>query len=187
MRVGVLALQGDFAEHLETLKRCGASGFEVRSSRNLESADALIIPGGESTTMLKLLVRFDLRDLLIKKVEEGLPVFGTCAGAILLAARTSDGEPPLGLLNISVARNAYGRQRESFEAEVEVKGVEGRVKAVFIRAPVIEETGEDVEVLGEWAAKPAVVRFGKILGSTFHPELTGDTRMHRFFLEEVAR
>jgi 5'-phosphate synthase pdxT subunit len=187
VRVGVLALQGDFAEHLEALDRCGVSGKEVRTAQDLGNVDALIIPGGESTTILKLLDRFDLRDPVGKRIEAGMPVFATCAGAIVLANQVSDGEPPLGLLEIAVRRNAYGRQRESFEAGIEVEGLEGGpVRAVFIRAPIFEQAGKDVHVLATWAGHPVVVRSGAILATAFHPELTEDQRMHRYFLEEVA-
>lgn len=186
-RVGVLALQGDFAEHLQALDRCGADGREVRTAAALEDVEALVIPGGESTTMLKLMDRFELREPLRKRAQEGLPVFGTCAGAIVVALETSDGEEPLHLIDLAVRRNAYGRQRESFEAEVEVLGIEGGpVRAVFIRAPVFERVGSGVETLASWASRPALVRSGNILAGSFHPELTGDLRVHRFFLEEIC-
>ncbi len=184
-RVGVLALQGDVAEHRRLLDRLGARSLEVRTRQDLEEIEGLVIPGGESTTMLKLLERFELADPLIKLVHSGLPVFGTCAGAIMLATDVSDGEPPLGLLDLKVRRNAYGRQRESFEAELDVKGV-GMVRAVFIRAPVFESPGPGVEVLAEWAEHPVLVRSGRLLASSFHPELTGDSRLHRYFLEQVV-
>lgn len=184
-RTGVLALQGDFAEHLRSLAACGTQGTEVRSPADLEGVDALIIPGGESTTMLKLIDRYELREPLTKRVRAGMPVFGTCAGAIVLATRTSDGEPPLGVLDVSVLRNAYGRQRESFEADLEVTGV-GSVPGVFIRAPVFEETGPGVAILSTWADRAVAVRAGAILATSFHPELTNSTAMHRYFLDTVA-
>lgn len=184
--IGVLALQGDFAEHQKTLQRLGVSSIQVRTGQQLDEVSALIIPGGESTTMLKLLDRFDLRDLLTKKIEDGLPVFGTCAGGIILAKRVSDGEAPIPILDVEVRRNAYGSQVESFEAEIDIEGI-GTVWGVFIRAPVIENVGEDVQVLGEWAGDPVVIRQGSILFSTFHPELTDDTTLHKFFLEEIAQ
>jgi 5'-phosphate synthase pdxT subunit len=167
------------------LESCGHDPIEVRSVADLEHVDALIIPGGESTTMLKLIDRYELREPLVKHIEAGLPVFGTCAGAIVLASKASDGEPPLGVLDVAVRRNAYGRQRESFEAEVDVAGV-GPVPAVFIRAPVFEEPGHGVEVLATWGGLPVAVRSGSLLAITFHPELGGTLAMHRFFLEEVA-
>jgi pyridoxal 5'-phosphate synthase pdxT subunit len=193
--VGVLGLQGGFAEHLAALRRCGVQAVDVRSARQLESCDALVIPGGESTTMLKLLDRFDLRRPLVERIEGGMPVFGTCAGAIVLSSRSSDGEPPLGVLDLAVRRNAYGRQVESFETEVDVRGV-GPVRGVFIRAPVFEETGDGVEVLATLARqgangkgaeeRPVLVRAGRLLASAFHPELTDDLRLHQFFLTEVC-
>jgi 5'-phosphate synthase pdxT subunit len=185
VRPGVLALQGDFAEHRRALEACGVDAAEVRSAADLERVDALVIPGGESTTILKLIDRYELREPLVKHIEAGLPVFGTCAGAIVLASKASDGEPPLGVLDVAVRRNAYGRQRESFEAEIEVAGV-GTVPAVFIRAPVFEDPGDGVEVLARWADRPVAVRSGGLLAIAFHPELAGTLAMHRFFLEEVA-
>lgn len=184
--LGVLSLQGDFAEHQATLSRLGLASSQIRSAEQLDSVSALIIPGGESTTMLKLLDRFELRDRLTKKIEDGLPVFGTCAGGIILSKRVSDGEAPIPILDITVKRNAYGPQVESFETEIEVSGV-GSVKGVFIRAPVIEEVGSEVQVLGEWAGDPVIVRQNNILFSTFHPELTEETRLHQYFLEEIVR
>lgn len=184
--IGVLALQGDFAEHQMTLARLDVSAIQVRTAQQLDDLSALIIPGGESTTMLKLLDRFELRDRLTKKIEDGLPVFGTCAGGIILARKVSDGEAPIPILDIEVRRNAYGSQVESFEEEIDVENI-GVVKGVFIRAPVIERVGDDVEVLATWAGDPVVIREANILFSTFHPELTDDTRLHQFFLEEIAR
>ena len=186
MRTGVLALQGDFAEHLRTLAAAGADAQEVRSPADLEEVDALVIPGGESTTMLKLIDRYDLREPMVKRIRAGMPVFGTCAGAIVLATRTSDGEPPLGVLDLWVRRNAYGRQRESFEAPVAIDGV-GVVPGIFIRAPVFEEPGPGVATLATFAGDPVVVRQGVLLAASFHPELTGSTALHRYFVERVAR
>jgi pyridoxal 5'-phosphate synthase pdxT subunit len=185
--VGVLALQGDFAEHLRTLKRLGVEVAEVRSLADLENVDALVIPGGESTTILKLIDRFDLRDALTKRIKDGMPVLGTCAGGIVLADKVSDGELPLGILDLSVRRNAYGRQNESFEAEIEVEGIDGGpVNAIFIRAPQFERVGEDAQVLATWADQPVLMRFGHILVSAFHPELTEDDRVHRYFVDAVC-
>jgi 5'-phosphate synthase pdxT subunit len=186
--VGVLALQGDFAEHLRTFRRLGVEAAEVRSLSDLENVDALVIPGGESTTILKLIDRFDLRDALTKRIKDGMPVFGTCAGAIVLADKVSDGEPPLGLLDLAVRRNAYGRQNESFEAQIDVEGIDGGpVNAIFIRAPQFESVGDDAEILATWADQPVLMRFGKVLVSAFHPELTGDDRVHRYFVDSVCR
>jgi 5'-phosphate synthase pdxT subunit len=200
--VGVLALQGGFAEHIAALRRCAAGRpgaldvRGVRTSAELSASDALVIPGGESTTILKLLDRFELREPLVKRIRGGMPVFGTCAGAIVLSSRASDGEPPLGVLDLAVRRNAYGRQCESFEAEVDVRGV-GPVRGVFIRAPVFERTGPDVDVLATLGhveeadgatggERPVLVRAGPLLASAFHPELTDDLRLHRYFLDEVC-
>lgn len=186
-RIGVLALQGDFAEHLSVLERLGAEAAEVRTREQIEEATALVIPGGESTTIIKLIDRFDLRDLIKKRIGDGMPVLGTCAGAIVLAKEVSDGEEPLGELDIFVRRNAYGRQVESFEAEVRVDELgEEPIRAVFIRAPVLSEPGTRVRVLGSWADRPVLVRQDKILATTFHPELTDDDRVHKYFLEQVC-
>ena len=185
MRTGILALQGDVGEHARALRACGADPVEVRSPSDLEGVDALVIPGGESTTMLKLIDRYELRDPLVKRIEAGLPVLGTCAGAVVLASRTTDGEAPLGVLDLSVRRNAYGSQRESFEAEIEVAGV-GPLTAVFIRAPVFEDPGPGVEVLAAWAERPVVVRSGRLLATAFHPELSGTPALHGYFLEEMG-
>ena len=183
--VGVLALQGDFAEHLAVLRSCGYPGSEVRSTEDLEDVDALIIPGGESTTILKLIDRFEMRDALKKRISSGMPVFGTCAGAIVLAQEVSDGEPPLGVAPVRIERNAYGRQRNSFEADLEIPELGGAVRGVFIRAPVITDPG-DAYVMGSWAGRPVLVRSGNLLLSTFHPELAGEKRVHRYFVEQIC-
>lgn len=182
--VGVLALQGDFAEHLSVLERLGIAVIEVRKGSELDSVSGLIIPGGESTTILKLLDRFTLTDSLKRRIAEGMPVFGTCAGAIVLARETSDGEPPLGVLDIEVKRNAYGRQVDSFEAPVVVDGI-GVIEGVFIRAPVITEVGDDVEVLATLDGVPVLVRQGAILASSFHPEMTDESYLHTYFVEMI--
>ncbi|MGH2772436.1 MAG: pyridoxal 5'-phosphate synthase glutaminase subunit PdxT [Actinomycetota bacterium] len=184
--VGVLALQGDFAEHLQVLKSLGKTGIEVRSAAELEAVDYLIIPGGESTTMLKLVERVELRDPLKKRIEAGMPVFGTCAGAILMAEDVSDGEIPLGVLPVRIERNAYGRQVDSFETDLEVPILGATVKAVFIRAPAIESIGEGVETLARCAGRPVLVRRENVLAATFHPELAGEQRIHRWFLEAMV-
>jgi pyridoxal 5'-phosphate synthase pdxT subunit len=183
--VGVLALQGDFAEHLEVVRSCGYEAARVRSCEGLESVDALIIPGGESTTMLKLIDRFDMRDALVKRIEHGMPVFGTCAGAIVLASEVSDGERPLGVADVQIERNAYGRQRDSFEADIEVPQLGATVRGVFIRAPVIIGSGSST-VMANWAGRPVLVRSGNLLMATFHPELAGEDRVHRYFVEEIC-
>lgn len=184
-RVGVLALQGDFAEHLAAFRQLGLESQHLRHADELDAIDALVIPGGESTTILKLLDRFELRDRLSRRIEEGMAVFGTCAGAIVLAADSSDGEKPMGLLDIGVDRNAYGPQTESFQCRLEVEGV-GEIDADFIRAPVIVRVGAEVAVLASLEGAPVLVRQDNILASTFHTEVAGDLALHRYFLEEVC-
>jgi 5'-phosphate synthase pdxT subunit len=184
-RIGVLALQGDFAEHLAVLESCGYRGFTVRSCMDLEQADALIIPGGESTTMLKLIDRYEMRDALVKRIQSGMPVFGTCAGAIVLADRVSDGEPALGVWDMQVERNAYGRQSESFEADIQVSGLDEPVRGIFIRAPIIVDAG-GAEVMASYADRPVLVRKDNLLAATFHPELLGEVRIHRWFVENLC-
>lgn len=180
--VGILALQGDVAEHCRALRACGVEPREVRTAGELGAVDALVLPGGESTTLLKLIDRYELGEPLVKRVEGGMPVLATCAGAIILATRVSDGEAPLGVLDLTVTRNAYGTQRDSFEADLEIAGI-GAVRAAFIRAPVFEATGPGVEVLASWDGRPVVVRSGAILALTFHPEITGTPVLHRYFLD----
>jgi 5'-phosphate synthase pdxT subunit len=182
--VGVLALQGDFREHLATLATLGAEGIEVRTPEQLEAVDALIIPGGESTTIGKLAVRFGLMEPLRQRIEAGMPVYGTCAGMILLAREVTDGEQPLvGALDVVIERNAFGRQNDSFEEELAIDGLDAPFRAVFIRAPWVAKVGEGVEVLASVDDHPVVVRQGHILASAFHPELTGDHRLHQMMLD----
>ena len=183
--IGVLALQGDFAEHLSVLESCGYRRMEVRSREDLERADALIIPGGESTTQLKLIDRYDLREPLFKRAEAGMPIFGTCAGAIVLATQTSDGEPPLRVVPLSIVRNAYGRQVDSFEADIEVPDLGRDVRGVFIRAPIIEDLGGG-SVMATFDGRPVLVRFHRVLAATFHPELVGESAIHEYFVEELC-
>jgi pyridoxal 5'-phosphate synthase pdxT subunit len=196
--IGVLAVQGDVLEHLRMLRAAGARAVPVKRPEELEELDGILIPGGESTTIGKLAVMYGLLEPLRKLLDEGLPAFGTCAGAILLgtSATHADGRPSeqplLGVLDTTARRNAFGRQVASFEAELDVAGiVGGPVHAVFIRAPWIEETGSDVEVLARvetpLGAKVVVVRQGNLLASAFHPELTGDGRLHRYFVELVEQ
>ena len=185
VKIGVLALQGDFADHLAVLQACGYRGFPVRSCMDLEAADALILPGGESTTMLKLIDRYEMRDALVKRMQGGMPVFGTCAGAIVLADRVSDGEKTLGVWDLQVERNAYGRQVESFEADVAVDGMDAPVRGIFIRAPVITDAG-DATVMASYRDRPVLVRKDNLLAATFHPELAGETRIHRWFVENLC-
>lgn len=182
--VGVLALQGDFAEHESMLKRLGVDAPEVRLPSDLEALDALIIPGGESTTITRLIQIYGLAEP-IRAFARDHPVWGTCAGAIVMARRVTDlDRPTLDLLDIEVRRNAFGRQVDSFETNIPIKGIEGPpVHAVFIRAPVIESAGEGVEVIGTLEGGEIVaVRQGKLLATSFHPELTDDLRLHRLFL-----
>jgi len=188
-KLGVLALQGAFREHREVLEALGVSCVEVRVPQHLGGIDALVLPGGESTTMTRLLDTSGLRDPLVDRLRDGLPAFGTCAGLILLAAAVRDGradQVPLGVLDVDVRRNGYGRQRDSFETPLAVVGLPGAAfPGVFIRAPVIERVGAGVEVLAEHDGLPVLVRQGSIWATTFHPELSGDLRVHQQFLSEV--
>ena len=185
-RVGVLALQGDVREHIRILDSLGAEASEVKKPGQLDLVEALVIPGGESTTIGKLAVRFGLLDPLRKAVDEGLPVYGTCAGMILLAGAVTEGDQPLiGALDVVVRRNAFGRQNESFEADLDVTGFDSPFHAVFIRAPWIEKVGSEVEVLSEIDEHPVMVRHGTILATSFHPELTGDGRIHQMLLDLI--
>ena len=188
--IGVFALQGDVREHLQTLTALGADPFSVRRPAELERCDGLVLPGGESTTMAKLARTFDLLDPLRKRVAEGMPTFGTCAGMILLADRIVDGvvgQETIGGLDVTVRRNAFGRQVDSFEADLPFRGLADGVHAVFIRAPWVEQAGPDVEVLAEAEGHPVAVRQGHLLATSFHPEVEGDGRVHRLFLEMVQR
>lgn len=182
--VGVLAYQGDVLEHCAALEAAGARPLPVRYRRDLDRVAGLVLPGGESTTLGRLLTRFGLLEGIRERAEQGMPVFGTCAGLILLA-RDIEGstQPRLGLLDVSVARNAYGPQVESFEAELAVPALPGGpVPAVFIRAPQVSRVGDGVEVLARFEGLPVLLRQGKLLGATFHPELTADRRIHRYFV-----
>jgi 5'-phosphate synthase pdxT subunit len=182
MRIGVLALQGDFLEHLAVLRQLGVEGTEVRLPHDLEGLSALILPGGESTTMRKLIERWGLREPILDLARGGAPLFGTCAGMILLAREISDGDQPvLSLLDVTVKRNAFGRQLDSFEAEVRVPILgDTPVHGVFIRAPVIERVGPDVDVLARLDdGRVVAVRQDNVMAAAFHPELAGETRFHR--------
>jgi len=192
--VGVLALQGDVREHVRMLERCGVHAVRVRRERELEVVDGIVIPGGESSTIDKLLRAFELFEPLQKAIRDGLPSFGSCAGMILLADRVLDGiegQQTLGGLDVTVRRNAFGRQVDSFEAELAVEGVEGApFHAVFIRAPWVESVGPQAQVLGTVSAGPAAgrivaVRQGRVIATSFHPEITDDDRVHRVFVEIV--
>ncbi|TML00636.1 MAG: pyridoxal 5'-phosphate synthase glutaminase subunit PdxT [Actinobacteria bacterium] len=181
MKAGVLALQGDFREHAAMFAASGATALLVRTPEDLAAVDLLAIPGGESTTIAKLARDHGLVDPIRRRASEGMPILGTCAGMIVMSKRIEDGEPLLSLLDVTVRRNAYGRQVDSFEADVEVKGM-GSVRAVFIRAPVISELGPAVEVLGEHGGQPVLVRQGKLMAAAFHPEIAGDKRLHERLL-----
>ena len=187
-RIGVLALQGAFREHIQALTRLGAEAVPLRSPNELAGLDGVVLPGGESTTMDKLLRQFDLQQPLRRQLRAGLPAMATCAGVILLANEVRDGLPnqeSLHLLPIAVRRNAYGRQPESFESDIELQGFDHPFRGVFIRSPVVERVDDSVEVLGTVDDRPVAIRSGRILGLTFHPELTGDDRLHRLFLDDV--
>ncbi|MEZ0233872.1 MAG: pyridoxal 5'-phosphate synthase glutaminase subunit PdxT [Actinomycetota bacterium] len=185
MKAGVLALQGDFREHARALADAGAIPVEVRNPEELASVDCLVIPGGESTTIGKLARAYDLVDPVRARVAAGMPVFGTCAGMIVLADRVLGGDPLFAVMDIGVERNAYGRQVESFEADVVVAGIEHPVRGVFIRAPRITDVGSGVRVLAEHEGAPVVLEEGNLLVSSFHPELIGETGLHRYLLDKL--
>ena len=187
--IGILALQGDFAEHCSALAEVGAGSTLVRLARHLDRIDGLIIPGGESTTMARLLDLYGLRGPLLERIAAGLPVWGTCAGMVLLARRLTDARPePLGVIDMVVSRNAFGRQVDSFESDLVVAGI-GRapLHAVFIRAPVVHDLGPSVTVLARLRdGRVVAVQQGPHLATAFHPELTPDRRLHRHFLHVVS-
>ncbi len=185
--VGVLALQGDFREHLAAAEALGAEGLEVRLPADLDAIDALIIPGGESTTIGRLATLYGMIDPLRKHLRAGLPAYGTCAGMIFLGRAVTDGtQPLLEVLDVVVERNAFGRQNESFETDLDVVGLDQPMHAVFIRAPLIAESGSDVDILAKHGGRPVVVREGKILASSFHPELTDDLRLHQMLIDMIG-
>jgi len=189
VRIGVLALQGAFREHILALEAIGASAVAVRLPAQLDGCDGLIIPGGESTAIAKLMDRHGFYESVQGRCREGMAVWGTCAGAILIAKRISDGLPgqrSLGLLDIQVRRNAYGRQSDSFEAGLEVKGLDEPFQGIFIRAPWIESVGEGVRVLAEHDGRIVAVRSASMMATTFHPELTRDLRLHRYFVSDLC-
>ncbi len=191
MNWGVLALQGAFREHREVLDALGVGSTEVRTPEQLAGVDALILPGRESTTVGRLLTTSELLEPLRRRLADGMPTFGTCAGLILLSRDVLDGrpdQPSLDALDATVRRNAYGTQAQSFEADLVIDGLSvAPFRGVFIRAPVVEAVGRDVEVLAEHADRPVLVRQGTIWASTFHPELSGDLRVHERVLHEVMR
>lgn len=183
MNIGVLALQGAVAEHIRSINLAGAEGVAVKKTEQLAEVDGLIIPGGESTTIGKLMRKYGFIEAIREYAQAGKPVFGTCAGLIVLAQRLEGNEEPhLGLMDMTVARNAFGRQRESFETDLDVKGIETPLRAVFIRAPLIKEVGESVEVLSSYQGEIVTARQGNLLASSYHPELTDDYRLHELFI-----
>ncbi len=189
MKVGVLGLQGDVREHVSAVEAAGAAAVVVKHPEDVAAVDGLILPGGESTTIGKLLNRFRLSEPICERVSEGMPLYGTCAGLILMAKEVvGDHDAPhrLGLLDVVVKRNAYGRQVDSFECDLDVNGLDRPYRAVFIRAPVIEALGQRVEVLAARDGAPVLVREGRLLASSFHPEMTGDPSVHEMFVEMVG-
>ena len=187
-RIGVLALQGAFAAHAAALQRLGTHTEEVRVAADIEQCDALVLPGGESTTMSQLLETSQLFDPLAKRIAEGMPVFGTCAGMILLSKGIADGRPDqrsFAALDIDVQRNGFGRQLDSFETEIGVHGLDRAFPAVFIRAPRISRIGSEVETLATHGGEPVLVRSKTVMAASFHPELADDDRVHQLFLNMV--
>ena len=187
-RIGVLALQGAFAAHAAALQRLGVSTAEVRVAADLEQCDALVLPGGESTTMSQLLETSQLFDPLAKRITAGMPVFGTCAGMILLSKGIADGRPDqrsFAALDIDVQRNGFGRQLDSFETEIDVLGLDRAFHAVFIRAPRISRVGSEIETLATHGGEPVLVRSKTVMAASFHPELADDDRVHQLFLTMV--
>ena len=191
MKVGVLALQGDVREHISSLIACGVTPSTVRRPSELDQVDALVLPGGESTTIAQLAEVFGIFDQIKDRIAQGMPVYGSCAGMILLADEILDakqGQKSFGGLDITVRRNAFGRQVDSFESDIPFKdGSSDLIRAVFIRAPWVERTGDGVQILASVDTPPVAVRSHTLFATSFHPELTGDHRIHRYFIEEVAR
>jgi 5'-phosphate synthase pdxT subunit len=186
-KIGVLAMQGAFQKHLDMVEKIGANGIEIRTSDDLDSIDGLIIPGGESTVIAKLLIKNDIINPILERVKSGMGIFGTCAGMILLAKKAEESNQPLlNLMNITVKRNAYGRQQESFEASLKIKTFNEPFPGIFIRSPKITEYSKEIEILGEFEGVPVLAKEGKLLTCSFHPELTGDTRIHQLFLEMIS-
>lgn len=188
MKVGILGLQGDVREHARLVHSAGASPVVVKHAEDLDEVAGLILPGGESTTIGKLLDRFAILGPLRERARAGMPLYGTCAGAILMAREVRGNEVvphSIGVMDVAVVRNAYGRQVDSFETDLEVAGFDRPLRSVFIRAPIIEEVGPGVEVLAGYDDRPVLVREESMLASTFHPEIAGDERVHRLFLELI--
>jgi pyridoxal 5'-phosphate synthase pdxT subunit len=191
MKVGVLALQGDVREHIAALRSCEVEAIAVRRASEIESIDALVLPGGESTTIAQLAEVFGIFELIKNKINNGLPVYGSCAGMILLADQildAKDGQKSFGGLDITVRRNAFGRQVDSFESDIAFNdGSDELIRAVFIRAPWVEKVSDSVQILAAIDTHPVAVRSKTALATSFHPEITGDNRIHRYFIEQVAR
>lgn len=191
MKVGVLALQGDVREHLVSLQSCGVEAVSVRRASEIDAIDALVLPGGESTTIAQLAEVFGLYDLIKNRIAGGMPVYGSCAGMILLAQEileAKEGQKSFGGLEITVRRNAFGRQVDSFESDISfADGSQDLVRAVFIRAPWVEKISDGVQVLASVDSHPVAVRSKTAFATSFHPELTGDNRIHKYFIEQVAR
>jgi 5'-phosphate synthase pdxT subunit len=190
LKIGVLTLQGGFDKHIEILEKLGVDVLKVRESEELDNIDGLIIPGGESTTIIRLLKNFGIYDILRDKIAKGLPVFGTCAGMILLSSGiiSHKNQETLNLMNYKVSRNDYGRQIDSFDAELTIQGLgDNLVPAIFIRAPRITELSDTVEILSEYDGSPVLVREKNMLAASFHPELTNDTRVHSLFLSMILK
>ncbi|MED1206091.1 pyridoxal 5'-phosphate synthase glutaminase subunit PdxT [Heyndrickxia acidicola] len=186
LKLGVLGLQGAVREHVKAIEQCGAQAIVIKKKEELENVDGLILPGGESTTMRRLIDRYDLMDELKSFAKSGKPMFGTCAGLILLAKKLEGyDQPHLGVMDVTVQRNSFGRQRESFEAELSIAEVGEEFPAVFIRAPHIVSAGENVEILAKHDGRIVAAREGQFLGCSFHPELTEDNRMTEYFLKMV--
>lgn len=190
MTIGVLALQGDYQAHAEILQHLGVRNYPVRAINDLAGVDGLVIPGGESTVMSRLCDRYGLWDPLQEKLRAGLPVLGTCAGMIMLASSITGGaktfvQRTLAILDIDVARNAYGAQLDSFEADIPVPLLRADIRGVFIRAPKIIRCGDSVETLAEWEGAPILVRSGAVMAASFHPEIAGEDRLHRLWLESI--
>jgi pyridoxal 5'-phosphate synthase pdxT subunit len=186
MKAGVLALQGDFREHAKVFAALGTTPIEVRTPEHLAGVDCLAIPGGESTTIGKLARAYDLVEPVRERAKAGMPILGTCAGMIVLAHDVDGGEPLFDLMDIEVRRNAYGRQVDSFETDVDVDGV-GPVRGIFVRAPWVDEVGKEVRVLAEHDGRPVVLEEGNRIVCAFHPELARDPRLHAYLLEKVGR
>lgn len=191
MKVGVLALQGDVREHIRSLGDCGVMATPVRRASEIEAIDALVIPGGESTTIAKLARSFGVFDLIARRISEGMPTYGSCAGMILIADTILDaieGQETFGGINAVVRRNAFGRQVDSFEANLQFEGItDAPLRAIFIRAPWVESVGTEVSVLASVDGHPVAIRQGHLLATSFHPELTGDNRVHRYFVDDVCK